>query len=95
MPIGGGHDGFSGSHRIGQSSGYDLSLVQVRGDVDIGSPNYLEQFIALQKPVVEYNVVIDAQFLGPMVQFQTVIFTTVGYGTRMRGSNHEIQYFRM
>ena len=44
---------------------------------------------------MKHNVVVDAQFLGTMVQTQSVILAAFGLAMRMRSADDVIEHVRM
>ena len=61
VPVGRRDDRLAAAERVGQRAGGDLRRFKVRRDVDVGRADELDQLVQLDEPVVEDDVLADAQ----------------------------------
>ena len=64
MPIGGGNDRLARTETISQRPARDLSLVQIRSDIDVRRTEKFQQLILVHEAIEKDHVLLDTILFG-------------------------------
>ena len=90
VPIGSGHDGCPGAHRIRQRAARDLRLVQVRAHEDIGGLQVLAQLVDRDELTAKHHVLAHAELLGFPFEHRSIGLALMAKNGGMSGAHHEV-----
>ena len=95
VPVGCGYHRLAHSKRIGERTGNNLRLIQVRSDINICRTDKLQQILVGNETIMKNDVVRNAEFLCAHVKAVSVTLPLFHLKVRMGGAYHHIDNLRV
>ena len=95
VAIGRGDDRLPASDRVGERARRALLLLEVRGHVEVGGAEELDELLVADEAIVEDDVGVDAEALRARLKHVSVGLAVLLLDVRMRRAEHDVDGVRM
>src|SRR3982751_2594562 len=94
VPIRCRYDSFARAERVRKRSRSDLSLIEIRSDVNVRSADELLQVLQVHETVIEDDVFLNVVLFREYFEAQTISFAVLPQFVGMSCAQHNIDNFR-